>query len=151
MIKRSTDWSKRNDHRHHAMDALVIAFTSRGIGQYLNNVNAESNKTKSIYGIEQKRVKRDDRGKMRFVSPIALPEFRFISRMKLEEVLVSIKAKNKVVTSNVNVSKKHDGVNRKVQLTPRGQLHNETIYGSVQQYVTKEGKIGAGFTAEKIA
>ena len=26
-IKRIKDWTKRNDHRHHAMDALTIAFT----------------------------------------------------------------------------------------------------------------------------
>lgn len=26
-IKRIKDWTKRNDHRHHAMDALTVAFT----------------------------------------------------------------------------------------------------------------------------
>lgn len=29
VIKRITDWTKRNDHRHHAMDALTVAFTKR--------------------------------------------------------------------------------------------------------------------------
>ena len=37
-----------------------------------------------------------------------------------------------------------------VQQTPRGQLHLETVYGSHQEYVTKEEKIGAAFTEEKI-
>ena len=27
-IPKIKDWTKRNDHRHHAMDALTIAFTS---------------------------------------------------------------------------------------------------------------------------
>ena len=34
------DWTKRNDHRHHAMDALTIAFTRRQFIQYLNHLNA---------------------------------------------------------------------------------------------------------------
>src|SRR5574344_3019369 len=39
-IRRIKDWTKRNDHRHHAMDALTIAFTKRSFIQYLNNLNA---------------------------------------------------------------------------------------------------------------
>ena len=35
-IGRIKDWSKRNDHRHHAMDALTIAFTKHSYIQYLN-------------------------------------------------------------------------------------------------------------------
>ena len=34
------DWTKRNDHRHHAMDALTVAFTRRQFIQYLNHLNA---------------------------------------------------------------------------------------------------------------
>lgn len=68
----------------------------------------------------------------------------------LENTLISIKAKNKVVTRNINVTKKSGGLNKKVQLTPRGQLHLETIYGSINQYVTKEEKINGSFTLERI-
>ena len=32
---------KRIDHRHHAMDALVIALASRNIVNYLNNESAK--------------------------------------------------------------------------------------------------------------
>lgn len=35
---------KRIDHRHHAMDALIIACATRGHVQYLNNENAKSQK-----------------------------------------------------------------------------------------------------------
>ena len=41
-------------------------------------------------------------------------------------------------------------MNQKVQLTPRGQLHQETIYGSIKQYVTKEVKVGSAFNMEMI-
>ena len=39
-IKKIKDWSKRNDHRHHAMDALTVAFTKDVFIQYFNNKNA---------------------------------------------------------------------------------------------------------------
>lgn len=150
-IRRIKDWTKRNDHRHHAMDALTIAFTKRSIIQYLNNMNARSDKSSSIYGIEQKDLYRDKHGKMRFKSPMPLDLFRAEAKKQLENILVSIKSKNKVVTQNVNKTKKKGGYNKKIELTPRGQLHNETIYGSIRQYVTKVESIGGGFDAEKIA
>jgi len=53
------DWTKRNDHRHHAMDALTVAFTKPSYIQYLNHLNArkdENNKNYSvILAIEKKR------------------------------------------------------------------------------------------------
>ena len=169
-IRRIKDWTKRNDHRHHAMDALTIAFTKRSFIQYLNNLNARvqkgvedyidldmvewSNLSKDersavVYAIEKKELYRDSHGKLRFKMP--MDGFRAEAKRQLESVLVSIKAKNKVVTQNVNVSKKKIGKNKKVQLTPRGQLHLETVFGSSKRYVTKEEKVNAAFTAEKIA
>ena len=160
-IRRINDWTKRNDHRHHAMDALTIAFTKRSYIQYLNNLNARVQKSvdeyfdldmveladlnkeersAAIYGIEKKELYRDNHGKLRFKSPIPLIEFRNEAKKQLENTLVSIKAKNKVVTQNVNVSKKKIGENKKKQLTPRGQLHLETVYGSMKKRVVKGKK-----------
>lgn len=149
-INRIVDWTKRNDHRHHAMDALTIAFTKRSFIQYLNNLNARSDKSGSIYGIEQKELYRNDKGKLLFKPPFELNEFRAEAKKHLESTLISIKAKNKVATININTTKKHGGNHKKVQLTPRGQLHLETIYGSAQQYVTKLEKVGAVFNEEQI-
>lgn len=36
LIGRIKDWTKRNDHRHHAMDALTVAFTKDVFIQYFN-------------------------------------------------------------------------------------------------------------------
>lgn len=170
-IRRIKDWTKRNDHRHHAMDALTIAFTKRSFIQYLNNLNArvqkgvddwidldmveianlsKEDKTKAVYAIEKKELYRDNHGKLRFNPPMPLNEFRTEAKRQLENTLISIKAKNKVVTRNINVSKKKSGANKKVQLTPRGQLHLETIYGSSKRYVTKEEKVNASFDTDKI-
>lgn len=131
-VYRIKDWTKRNDHRHHAMDALTIAFTKRSHIQYLNNLNARSDKGGSIYGIETKELYRDDKGKLKFKAPIPLKEFRAEAKKHLENTLISIKAKNKVATININTTDKKNGVNKKKQLTPRGQLHLETVYGRVE-------------------
>lgn len=149
-IRHIKDWTKRNDHRHHAMDALTIAFTKRSYIQYLNNLNARSDKAGSIYGIERKGLYRDDKGKLKFKPPMPLNDFRSEAKKHLEETLISIKAKNKVATININATDKKGGTNKKRQLTPRGQLHLETVYGSIQQYVTKEKKVGAAFNENQI-
>ena len=149
-IRRIKDWTKRNDHRHHAMDALATAFTKPAFIQYLNNMKARSDKGGSIYGIEKNELYRDNNGKLRFRPPMPLDELRAEARRQLESILVSIKAKNKVVTHNVNITKTKNGKHKKVQLTPRGQLHNETIYGCIRRYAAKEEKVNASFTEEKI-
>lgn len=170
-IRHIKDWTKRNDHRHHAMDALTIAFTKRSYIQYLNNLNARVQKgvddyidldvveisklspkerSSAVYGIEKKELHRDSHGKLRFNPPMPLDEFRTETKRQLEGILVSIKAKNKVVTQNINITRTKAGTNRKVQLTPRGQLHLETMYGSSKRYATKEEKVNSSFDAEKI-
>lgn len=149
-IPKIRDWTKRNDHRHHAMDALTVAFTKRNHIQYLNNLNAKSEKNGAIYGIEQKELRRDEKNKLRFKPPIPLDDFRAQAKAHLERVLVSHKAKNKVVTKNRNTINVKGGSKSRTELTPRGQLHLETIYGSIKQYKTFELKVGSGFDKELI-
>ena len=146
-IKRIKDWSKRNDHRHHAMDALTIAFTRPEYVNYLSNLNARSDKSSNIYAIEQNYLERNDDGKIVFKSPLPIKEFRAEALRQLESVLISIKAKNKVVTKNINKTKNKSGHKRTEQLTPRGQLHNETIYGSLKRMIA--GKEDVIYTIRK--
>ena len=151
IVRRIKDWTKRNDHRHHAMDALTIAFTKRSIVQYLSNMNARSDKSSSIYGIEQKELHRDEKDhKLVFNAPMPLNEFRAEAKKHLESILVSIKAKNKVVTKNINKGKTKDGHQQKVQLTPRGALHNETVYGKIRNYEAEYRKVDGKFTEDII-
>lgn len=151
IIKHIKDWTKRNDHRHHAMDALTIAFTKRSIVQYLSNLNARSDKSNSIYGIEQKELHRDEKDhKLVFNAPMPLNEFRAEARKHLESILVSIKAKNKVVTKNINKVKTRNGLLQKMQLTPRSALHNETVYGKIHNYEAEYRKVDGKFSEEVI-
>ncbi|MFV7235944.1 type II CRISPR RNA-guided endonuclease Cas9 [Flavobacterium sp. ZB4R12] len=133
--ERIVDWSKRNDHRHHAMDALTIAFTKHNHIQFLNFLNARKNENhkehNAIIGIEGKETtwKYDDEGNKKRVFNLPIPNFREQAKEHLENVLVSHKAKNKVVTKNKNKTKSKNGEKIKVELTPRGQLHDQTVYG----------------------
>lgn len=152
-IKKINDWTKRNDHRHHAMDALTIAFTKPAFIQYLNNQKARSDKSSSIYAIERTEMeRRPDNGKIVFKAP--MKDFRQEAKNQLEAVLVSIKSKTKVTTQNKNKPKKKNQADRptvQTTLTPRGSLHNETVYGSRKQYRLKAEKVGAVFNEEKIS
>ena len=134
-LKRIKDWTKRNDHRHHAMDALTVAFTKEAFIQLFNNMNASLKPNSNEYALKNLYI---ENGYMK--PPMPLPEFRTEARRHLENILISIKSKTKVVTQNINTTKKTGGTNKKVQLTPRGQLHNETIYGSYQKPVVKVDK-----------
>ena len=176
VIRKIKDWTKRNDHRHHAMDAITVAFTRPSHVQYLNHLNArrdEDNKLhKVIKAIENKETYLDSKGRRLFKPPyvapidqenvlhkgsdvfdpqIALKLLRGQVKQHLESTLVSFKAKNKVTTRNVNKSKTKDGYHRKVELTPRGQLHKETVYGNKQYYTIKEVKVGTGMDQETIS
>ncbi|MBO8433255.1 MAG: type II CRISPR RNA-guided endonuclease Cas9 [Bacteroidetes bacterium] len=171
-VHKIKDWSKRNDHRHHAMDALTVAFTKQTYIQYLNHLNARIQKDIDdscpdlraidwsilpkedypvvIRWIQKTQLYKDKEGRYRFNPPMPLDMFRQEAKRHLSKVLISIKAKNKVATRNVNKTKKAGGFNKKVQLTPRGQLHNETIYGSMQRYESKLEKVGGTFDVAKI-
>ena len=174
-VRKIEGWTKRNDHRHHAMDALTIAFTKRSYIQYLNNLNARLEKVSDdssyidlsdyelddldrsdvarvVRAIQDKELHRDADKKLRFNPPMPLDEFRSEAKRQLEDVLVSIKAKNKVVTKNVNYTKsKRDDHKSQNTLTPRGALHKESVYGKISRYATNEENVGSGFDAEKIS
>ncbi|SHH56255.1 CRISPR-associated endonuclease, Csn1 family [Fibrobacter sp. UWH9] len=156
-IRRIKDWTKRNDHRHHAMDALTIAFTKRSYIQFLNTLNARG-RDPEIDSIE----KQETHGQRIFNAPFELNEFRAQAKEHLENILVSIKAKNKVVTPNINKAK--NGVVTEISLpngekkmikgqltkTPRNSLHNDTIYAKRLKENLKEEKVNASLTIEKI-
>lgn len=136
-IRRINDWSKRDDHRHHAMDALVIAFTRRSMINYFNNLKAHKDEDERC----QKRI---------IVVPMPINIFRTEAKKHLGSILISIKSRNKVMTSNVNKIKRRGGIIHKVQPTPRGQLHDETIYRRVKKYSTVSVNVSGTFDKGRI-
>lgn len=145
------EWTKRNDHRHHAVDALTVAFTSNNHIQYINNLNArrDSNHKKHsvIYAIENVITYKRN-GNRIFKQPIH--NFREVARKEIESILISYKTKNKVITDNINIIKLtgKQKFRKKIQSTPRGQLHKETVYGKSLRPLAKPIKLNSRFSLE---
>lgn len=128
-------WTKRTDHRNHAMDAITVAFTKPVFINYLNSLNAEGEKREQLMKMRQKNLHRDKQGNWRFNEPMPLEELRAEVKQQLERINVYQKPATSAVTPNLNISKtkkKKEG-NRQVQLTPRGKLHDDTYYGSIME------------------
>ena len=119
--------------------------------QYINNLNSTRDQKNSVlYGIRNviTEIKaKNGSNKRRFVSP--MPNFRVEAKKHIESILISFKAKNKVVTRNINSTKTKNGVSKKLQLTPRGQLHKETIYGKVKRPLKKPTKLNNKFSLQQ--
>lgn len=138
-IVKIKDWTKRNDHRHHALDALTVAFTNRSIIQYLNTMNAtdsDSDEGRAAKAFKDKYVV-----KGRISAPMPLNILRAEAKKHIENILISVKAKNKVATKNHRAGD---------TLTPRGPLHNETFYGKRTVRGYEPRKIDASFDSEVI-
>lgn len=92
---------KRIDHRHHALDALIIAATSRSHIQYLNTLNAQN-----CSGEEKQKFSYLVKSKVRdFVLP--WPTFTKDAREALEQTIVSHKNRTRLVTKGFNVITKY--------------------------------------------
>ena len=128
---------KRIDHRHHAMDALVIACASRNIVSLLSNMNA--NKTE-----QREDLKRLLTGKGGlFYKP--WPTFTQDVYQALTGVVISFKNKVRVLSRASNYYEHYDAEGRKRQVAQKGgkqfvvrkPLHEETIYGHVNLRLKK--------------
>lgn len=87
---------KRIDHRHHALDALIIATTTREHIRYLNSLNSVDSESE-LKDIKRKLVK----GKIR---EFKLPweGFQKEAKDRLNEIIVSFKTNNKVISKPKN-------------------------------------------------
>ncbi len=136
-------WTKRNDHRHHAMDALTVAFTTRSHIQYLNTLHSQ-NSYKEFEDII------DNNNHKKLLPSIPIDVLRSEAKHHLENILVSYPSKGKVVSKHINKTK-NKNAKPQITLTPRGQLHNETVYGTAKRYKTCEEKVNAAFDENKIS
>ncbi len=124
-------WSKRDDHRHHAVDAIVIAATKQSMVQRLNTLNQEYKYYKDMKE-SGPRI------------PPPSPDFRQKAQEAIASVLVSFKSGKRVATKSKNHIKQHGGKKTtQVTWTPRGFLHKETIYGKIKSQ--KRVKLDAKF------
>lgn len=171
---------KRIDHRHHALDALVIACATRDHVNLLNNQSAKSETSrydlkrklmqfeKAVYNDPQtgKRIEREVPKK--FSKP--WDSFTVDARNKLETIVVSFKQNLRVINKATNYYEKYiekDGMKIKERAKQTGinwairkSLHEETVSGKInlswvettnEEIVTATRKsLDTSFNLEKI-
>lgn len=145
-------WSKRIDHRHHAMDALVIACTESSHIKRLNDLNKElqtwldQNRKELLPGFEgspnelldeilnlEESKRHSIFRQIEKFRAIEMPWRGFAddAEEELKKIVVSLKAKNKL---RIQLEERKDTEGRLVktknlQMKLRGPLHEETLYG----------------------
>lgn len=146
------NWTKRDDHRHHAIDALIIACTKQGFIQRINTLN--SSDTKDLMQQEIKEAKKllgenynekefeNDNGLvknhkerlsqlddyLRLQKPVKF-DTNYVEQ-EADKILISFKAGKKVATITKFKAKgknKDTGV-----IVPRGALHEQSVYGKIK-------------------
>ncbi len=135
---RIKDWSKRKDHRHHAIDALVVASTRQGYIQRLNRVSSESEREAMSGEIEMQKVTKTDKLSLLERWLTQRPHFsvRTVSD-KVAEILISYRPGQRVVTRGRNIYRKKMADGREVTcvqrgvLVPRGELMEASLYGKI--------------------
>lgn len=118
-------FSKRLDHRHHALDALMIACTNRGHIHILNNLNQE------VEGRDEmiEKLSLDGKSKRKFKKP--WEDFTKDAMQALSQVIISHKGTNYLTSPSKHTNEQASKGNQKKPLAIRGSLHDETLYGKI--------------------
>ncbi len=157
------NWGKRDDHRHHAIDALVIACTKQGFIQRINTLSSSETKDEMIKEIDKAKMKfgeKYDEKILNATNPLVknhreknstLDAYLISQRpdnfttkyveQETDKILISFKAGKKVATNGVRKIKVN-GKKKIVQsdiIVPRGALHEQFVYGKIKT-ITKDFK-----------
>jgi len=136
-----TGWTKRDDHRHHAVDALTIACTKQGYIQRFNTLSASKTREDMKFEIEQRSIN--------FKEKLSLLDKYIIGEQPLDvgeveravaNILISFKSGKKVaVVGKRKIGRRGD---KKVVQTgiivPRGSLSEESVYGRIKTLEMKK-------------
>ncbi len=137
-------FSKRYDHRHHALDALIVSCTRQGIIQQLNLLNQINNnrikpKEDMFNGSPRKFIPptgKEDKGASIFYS---------LAEDAANSIIVSYKNKKRLLAKGNNWYQIFDSASNKIikvkqtesstikkNWSIKGQLHKETNYGLIK-------------------
>ncbi|RMG81358.1 MAG: CRISPR-associated protein Csn1, partial [Bacteroidetes bacterium] len=139
---------KRIDHRHHALDALVVACCTRDHVSYINSINSERNnyslvsKLRRLEEVEKNDPKTGERKKVKVAKEFLKPwqSFPADALQALETTVVSYKKNTRVLTKANNKYWKFvvqkDGFYKKQLVKQKGKnfairksLHTPLPYG----------------------
>lgn len=140
-------WSKRYDHRHHAIDALVVALSNEKFIKRLNDLNKyfqdelakrkdsipmgdEESLEEAFFKLakeQRDKIMKEIESSRKFEAPLK----NIVSEVRkhLESMIVSQKPKDKLAIK--------EDKNGKKQLKIRSALHQETYYGKTNGRNTK--------------
>lgn len=132
---------KRIDHRHHAMDAIVIACANRNIVNYLNNESASKNAKISRLDLRQilcTRTKPDAFGNYQWIINKPWETFTQDVYATLANMIVSFKQNLRIINKTTNHYFRYQN-GKKVQCIQekgdnwaiRKPMHRETFYGEI--------------------
>lgn len=167
---------KRIDHRHHAMDALVIACATRNHINYLNNEHAKADQTKTRFELRNKlrrleniQIVKVENGE-KIVKAITVAKeflkpwntFTQDAKEKLQATLVSFKQNVRVINKTVNRHQKWEidehGNNKKTMVKQtigdswaiRKPLHKDTVAGTVTLRFIKTVQLSAALDTPEL-
>lgn len=132
---------KRIDHRHHAMDALVIACSTRSHVNYLNNESAKANAKRTRFDFRNElcyKSKTDENGNYKWKFKKPWDTFTENAQNELEKTVVSFKQNLRVINKTVNYFQRYVNGKKVVDKQVKGDnwairksLHKKTVYGKV--------------------
>ncbi len=151
---------KRIDHRHHALDALVIACATRSHINFLNNEYAKAEKKDLRFDLRSKLCdkKYNDNSKQNYKWVFRKPWETFTqeSRDSLTTTLISFKQNLRVINKTLNHYQSYKNENGFLRVSENGKpqkgltkqtkgdswairkpMHKETVYGAVSLHAKK--------------
>ena len=145
---------KRIDHRHHAMDAIVIACTSRDHINLLNNEAALSKNRQNRYALSYKLrntvIEHINGIDKKVFSSFKLPWPSFNADVKdaLKDIVVSFKQNLRVINKAVNHYQHIEDGKKVMRMQTEGNnwairksLHKDTVFGEVNLRFKKRVQI----------
>lgn len=143
---------KRIDHRHHAMDAIVIACATRNHVNYLSNESASRNAKISRYDLQRllcDKSRTDGDGNYRWIIKKPWGTFTQDAREALSKIVISLKQNLRVINKTTNVYQHFDKDGNRVyekqktgdSWAVRKPMHKDTAFGVVNLRRVKEVRL----------
>jgi len=130
-----TDWTKRDDHRHHAVDALTIACTKQGYIQRFNTLSAIKTREDMKFDVEHRSLEFNEKRSLLEKYIIGEQPLRVDEVQKaVSNILISFKSGKKVAvwgTRKVGKRGNKEVVQEKI-IVPRGALSEQFVYGRIK-------------------
>ncbi|OAV72649.1 hypothetical protein Barb6_00936 [Bacteroidales bacterium Barb6] len=132
---------KRIDHRHHAMDAIVIACATRSHVTYLNNESSKANAKEIRDGLKHKlcfKSKTDETGNYKWQFHKPWDTFTQDVQDTLENIVISFKQNLRVINKTTNRYQKYEEEKKILKSQEKGDswairkpLHKDTVFAKV--------------------